>query len=47
MLIVMNEKEMLFVLGIGEVIMLDDGILVIGLGGNFVLVVVWVMKNYV
>lgn len=42
----MNKEEMFLVLGIGEVIILDDGILVIGFGGNFVLFVVRVMKNF-
>lgn len=41
------DKDILFlVLGIGEVIELDDGILVIGFGGNYVLVVGWVFKRY-
>lgn len=43
----MNKDDMLFVFGSGEVIMLDNDVLVIGFGGNFVLVVVCVMQLYV
>lgn len=44
MFIVMNKDNLLLVLGMGEVIELDDGILVIGLGGNYVLLVGCVLK---
>lgn len=44
MFIVMDKIIMFFVLGIGEVIELDDGILVIGFGGNYVFFVGCVLK---
>lgn len=47
MFIVMNKDVIFIVSGIGEVIVFDDDLIVIGLGGNYVFSVGWVLKRYV
>lgn len=41
MLIVIDGKDIFVVIGVGDVLELEYDVVVIGLGGNYVLVVVW------
>lgn len=46
MMIVVDLDVMLILVGIGDVFELEEGVVGIGLGGNYVLVVVWVFYDF-